>query len=1211
MASHSGGAGYYSSNASYAGSTGSGGGGGSYAARSAAAHAAHSSVVGGATSTYNAPSSQYGQFGGRAGAPITAPVAPPPPQQQQQGTGRSSHHQGHHQESPAELAHQSRLLTDATRRVQEHTYYMNKAMADDDGLPTVLEHAALMLSELGDPHNLAHNHPHRHSASQPSSSFAAPHLNSAGAASQLSPKSYYELHMRILNEMPNLEEYLLSLSSTDDTNPIRYSLHELYESVQYCPKVVPRLYLQICAGSALIRTNTIGTKIVLNDLIEAVKCVQCPLRGLFLRSYLLQALKDKLPDVPLEEKAEETFVNGNDNEVTSVVDTSILSESKKTIDNGTVKDALDFVLSNFIEMNKLWVRVQHISASSVSSSNSQFNNPKGNREARRRRERERNELRILVGTNLVRLSQLESITTAMYATDILPSILNQITSCRDPLAQAYLMDCIIQVFPDEFHIETLGIFLDVCPKLREKVNVRTIIQSIMERLSNYYADEMLLLDAEKEQQYKDAQIQQGGEEKALSPTKKSISENTVKKENSFQLLNSCIQNIVSTRKSTIPSKEIVRLQMALLRFTLKCYPGNMFHVNHCLASCATSLRERQSLESPVDKKQQHQHAVPPSASTTGATPSLDETTIDELEKLLSIPLESLALKVLQLDHYSDLLTFLPWENRRQVAVVMLKAVETSKSNLNELHQIEELFVILTPLILESNVPDSYSHGTFISKLEEEEKEEESQRLQQQEEEAATTQVNAEEHDKRTADLMGALGISNENRQPSSQRNLARSTLSKRSSSAFPNTNNTAALLSTAINFSVEEQYLLAKLIHLLHHDDTDMAYKMLVLAKQHLCRGGITARLRFTLPPIVFESLKLLKRVKKLEMVDTMASTAAAPTPVEETKKEEEEQPKVEEEETKEEGENAEEGEEDTKDEKEEEVTEDEAKSEEDEKEESSKKEEEEKASVVAPPVFTKKVNCRRIFLFVQKTIAMLAIADPRASFKLNLEAAISADKCAILASSSSSKDTNSDFTSISYEFITQAFQIYEDEISDSKAQQRSIEMIVGTLLSCKMFEKDDYEALITKTAQYAAKLLKKPDQCRMVTLVSHLFFTGADANDKGAYRNPQRVLECLQRALKIADACSMSSSANVQLFVEILEHYVYYFEKDNPVISDRFVSGLVALIKEHMESIGFSSSADQMVFAETQGHYRHILRYLQKKKDEKESAKKFANVVC
>ena len=37
-------------------------------------------------------------------------------------------------------------------------------------------------------------------------------------------------------------------------------------------------------------------KNVLQDLKEGVKCVQCPIRGLFLRHYLLQAVKDKLPD---------------------------------------------------------------------------------------------------------------------------------------------------------------------------------------------------------------------------------------------------------------------------------------------------------------------------------------------------------------------------------------------------------------------------------------------------------------------------------------------------------------------------------------------------------------------------------------------------------------------------------------------------------------------------------------------------------------------------------------------------------------------------------------------------------------------------------------------------------------------------------------------------------------------------------------------------
>lgn len=88
-------------------------------------------------------------------------------------------------------------------------------------------------------------------------------------------------------------------------------------------------------------------------------------------------------------------------------------------------------------------------------------------------------------------------------------------------------------------------------------------------------------------------------------------------------------------------------------------------------------------------------------------------------------------------------------------------------------------------------------------------------------------------------------------------------------------------------------------------------------------------------------------------------------------------------------------------------------------------------------------------------------------------------------------QSVSGEFTSIAYDFLTQAFLIYEDKISDSVAQTRAITLIVGSLLSCKSFEKTDYELLITKTAQYAAKLLKKPDQCRMVCLCSRLFYVG------------------------------------------------------------------------------------------------------------------------
>lgn len=56
-------------------------------------------------------------------------------------------------------------------------------------------------------------------------------------------------------------------------------------------------------------------------------------------------------------------------------------------------------------------------------------------------------------------------------------------------------------------------------------------------------------------------------------------------------------------------------------------------------------------------------------------------------------------------------------------------------------------------------------------------------------------------------------------------------------------------------------------------------------------------------------------------------------------------------------------------------------------------------------------------------------------------------------------------------------------------AQVRALVLMAGTLSSCQGFDPADYDALATKTAQYAAKLLKKPDQCRMVTLCSHLFW--------------------------------------------------------------------------------------------------------------------------
>nr|AFK41816.1 unknown [Medicago truncatula] len=65
-------------------------------------------------------------------------------------------------------------------------------------------------------------------------------------------------------------------------------------------------------------------------------------------------------------------------------------------------------------------------------------------------------------------------------------------------------------------------------------------------------------------------------------------------------------------------------------------------------------------------------------------------------------------------------------------------------------------------------------------------------------------------------------------------------------------------------------------------------------------------------------------------------------------------------------------------------------------------------------------------------------------------------------------------------------------------------------------------------------------------------------------------------------------SSGPVTLFVEILNKYIYYFEKGNPQITSAAIQGLIELIKTEMQSDSASAlPASDPFFAST-------LRYIQ-----------------
>ena len=285
---------------------------------------------------------------------------------------------------------------------------------------------------------------------------------------KLSPKQYYELYVMIFDSLTVLSSYLV------DNHLSGHHLADLYELVQYAGNVVPRLYLMITVGTSYLKLPDSPKEEILKDMIEMCRGVQNPIRGLFLRYYLAKRTKQLLP-----EKA--------------------------------VSFNSQLIITNFIEMNKLWVRLQH----------------QGPLRERDQRTKERKELQILVGSQLVQLSQIVDDDVKLYSDTILPVVLEQLIQCRDVVCQEYLYDVICQVFPDYFHYLTLDTLLNTLLQLNPEISMTKLLVSLTSRL------EELRKRLSQEQQEKMSEggqvnvkeITQDEKQKSVSPTTNNSNEN--------------------------------------------------------------------------------------------------------------------------------------------------------------------------------------------------------------------------------------------------------------------------------------------------------------------------------------------------------------------------------------------------------------------------------------------------------------------------------------------------------------------------------------------------------------------------------------------------------------------------------------------------------------------------------------------------------------
>lgn len=479
-------------------------------------------------------------------------------------------------------ASQEKQLHEAKVSVKTDALLMKKSL-DKLELLVGMKHASDMLNKLG---NIARIH-------------------NTEVILSLSPKHYYDLYIDATDELRHLETFMI------DEFQKGLKCDDLYELVQYAASIIPRLYLLITVGTVYMKIKEYPSKIILRDLVEMCRGVQHPLRGLFLRNYLLQCTKSLLPD-RLPSKS------GSADE-----------------QDGDINDSIEFILFNFSEMNKLWVRMQY----------------QGHTRLKEKREQERRELRLLVGTNLVRLSQLESINVELYSAVVLPKLLEQVVNCNDEIAQEYLMECIIQVFPDEFHIRTLEDYLKSCVDLHEEVNIKNIIVSLVDR----FVKTNIPFDVKTE---------------SGSKVQQSL----------FDIFSKQISEIISSRPN-MQIQDIVALHTTVLNLAVKCYTDRLDYVDKVLEITETIFN---SLN--LDHIQ----------SNTQVS--------KELIKMLKIPIDLYknVLILLKIKHYSTVYEHLDYLGRKTICQYLLNNALENETLISTPEDVDSLMQLINPLIVDAN-----------------------------------------------------------------------------------------------------------------------------------------------------------------------------------------------------------------------------------------------------------------------------------------------------------------------------------------------------------------------------------------------------------------------------------------------------------------------------------------------------------------------------
>lgn len=230
-----------------------------------------------------------------------------------------------------------------------------------------------------------------------------------------------------------------------------------------------------------------------------------------------------------------------------------------------------------------------------------------------------------------------------------------ITHSKDAVSQQYLIDCTIQTFPDEYHLNNLETLLTLCTsQVEAKVDIKTIFIRLMDRLAGFAINS----DAGVASFNKDINI--------------------------YEMFKVNIDKLIESASNT-EFKNVLDLMVAYLKFSIRCYPEESGYVNEILKNCVV-----------IANKQ--------------LTSDFDDDCQKNIIQFLTLPLETMSLSILTMNEYPNLMKYLPFAKRRQVSNSICQAVVDKKMRLDDINIAKQLLLFINPMLIkETDYTDIQPH----------------------------------------------------------------------------------------------------------------------------------------------------------------------------------------------------------------------------------------------------------------------------------------------------------------------------------------------------------------------------------------------------------------------------------------------------------------------------------------------------------------------